>query len=295
MIVIRERRHHVLRLRLDIDHAEKQQSVVSGERATRLADDMRHRKLELAARFGESVHDVVRVFLQRVVDARLRRGLRSVVIDSQPAADIHVRHVDAHAAKLRVVTRNLLQSRLDVADVGDLRPKVEVDQLENVESIFILQAIDELHELCGAQSEFRFLAAALRPTSRPFGVQLDAHASRGIYTELVRDFEQHVDFTQLLDDDEHLVTELLPHESEAHELLVLVAIAHDEVIGVLGEREHRLKLGLAAALEANARVLSELDDFLDDVPLLIDLDRKYGRVLAGVFVLANCAGEPLRQ
>ena len=97
--------------------------------------------------------------------------------------------------------------------------------------------------------------------------------------------EQHVDLAQLLDHDEDLMAELLAHEGEAHELLVLVAVADDEMIGVLGEAEHRLQLGLAAALEADAVRLAELDDLLDDVALLVDLDRVDGRVAAGVLEL----------
>ena len=52
---------------------EEQERMMRRERPSRLADQMRHRDLVLATRFGERVHDVVRVFLKRVVDARLRR------------------------------------------------------------------------------------------------------------------------------------------------------------------------------------------------------------------------------
>ena len=103
----------------------------------------------------------------------------------------------------------------------------------------------------------------------------------GVDAHLVGHLEQHVDLAQLLDHDEHLVAELLAHEGEAHELLVLVAVADDQVVGVLGEAEHRLQLRLAAALEADAVRLAELDDLLDDVALLVDLDRIDRGVAAG--------------
>ena len=92
------------------------------------------------------------------------------------------------------------------------------------------------------------------------------------------------------------MSELLAHEGEAHELLVLVAVADDQVIGVLGQAEHRLQLRLAAALEADAVRLAELDDLLDDVPLLIDLDRIDRRVAASYpnssMALLNSARAP---
>ena len=49
----------------------------------------------------------------------------------------------------------------------------------------------------------------------------------------VRRLEQHVELAQLLEHDEDLVPELLAHEGQAHELLVLVAVADDEVVGGL--------------------------------------------------------------
>src|SRR5689334_17430529 len=83
------------------------------------------------------------------------------------------------------------------------------------------------------------------------------------------------------------MAQLLSHQRETHELLVLVSVAADEMIGVLGKAQHCLELGLAAALEPDARRFPELDNFLDDVPLLIDLDRVHGGVCAGVAVLLD--------
>ncbi len=57
----------------------------------------------------------------------------------------------------------------------------------------------------------------------------------------------------------------------------------------LGEAEHRLQLGLAAALEADAVRLAELDDLLDDVALLVHLDRIDRRVAARVVELLDRA------
>ena len=45
--------------------------------------------LRFVAHRLQVVDDVVGVFLQRVVDARLEVGLRAVVVDAEPAADIH--------------------------------------------------------------------------------------------------------------------------------------------------------------------------------------------------------------
>ena len=135
------------------------------------------------------------------------------------------------------------------------------------------QLVDHANELARAESELRLLATALRPSSVSLGGELDAHAGLRRDAHFVRDAQQHIELAFLLDDDEHFVAELLAHEGEAHELLVLVAVADDQVVRRLAEREHRLQLRLAAAFDADAMRRAELHDLLDDVPLLIDLDR----------------------
>ena len=161
-------------------------------------------------------------------------------------------------------------------------PRWKWIELDDVEPVRRAQLVDRLHELRGVETELGLLASALLPPAKAARRELDAHTRRRRHAHLVRHLKQHIDFAQLLDDDEDLMPELLAHEGEAHELLVLVAVADDHVVGVLGEAEHRLQLRLAAALEADAVRLAELDDLLDDVPLLIDLDRIHRRVAAGV-------------
>ena len=139
----------------------------------------------------------------------------------------------------------------------------------------------------GAQAEFRFLTPALGPTPGSFGVQLDPYARRRRHAQLVGHLQQNVHFAQLLENYEDLMAEFLAHQRQPHELFVLVAVANDQVIGVLGEPENRLELRLAAALEADAGDLAELDDLFDDVTLLIDLDRIHGGVPALVAVLLS--------
>jgi hypothetical protein len=136
-----------------------------------------------------------------------------------------------------------------------------------------------------------FSPARLRPAARALARELDAHADRRRHAHLARDRQQHVELAHLLDDDEHGVPELLAHEGEAHELLVLVAVADDEVIGAVGQREDGLQLGLGAALESDAGCLAELDDLLDHVALLVHLDRIDGRVLPLVLELGDGARE----
>src|SRR2546423_10048169 len=181
--------------------------------------------------------------------------------------------VHAESSQLGVVTRHLLEACLDVTDVSDLRSEVKVNQPEDIETTLGLEAIDELHQLRRAESDLRLLATAFRPPAGPFGVELDADARRRSDPELVGDLEHDVHLAQLLENDEHLMPQLLTHQRETHELFVLVAVAHDHVIRVLGESKHGLQLRFASALEPDASDFPDLDYLLDHVALLIHFDR----------------------
>ena len=63
------------------------------------------------------------------------------------------------------------------------------------------------------------------------------------------------------------------------------------MIGVFGQSEHGLQLRLAATLQADACHFSELDDFFDDMALLIHLDRIDGGVSAFIRIFLSRVGE----
>ncbi len=64
---------------------------------------MRH--FGFVAHVLDVIHDVVGVFLQRVIDARFEIGLRTVVIDAQAAADVQIFQPGAGALQLHVNAR----------------------------------------------------------------------------------------------------------------------------------------------------------------------------------------------
>ncbi len=80
---------------------------------------------------------------------------------------------EPHPAQLLVEPADLLESRLDVADVGDLAAQVEVHQPEAVLPARGHQLVEQAHELDRAEPELGLLATALGPASRPLGGELD--------------------------------------------------------------------------------------------------------------------------
>ena len=76
-----------------------------------LRDDRGMRHFGFVAHGLQVIDDVVGVFLQRVVDARLEIGLGPVVVDAEAAADIHVLQAGARLDQLDVDARRLVQAR----------------------------------------------------------------------------------------------------------------------------------------------------------------------------------------
>ena len=69
-------------------------------------------------------------------------------------------------------------------------------------------------------------------------------------------------------------------EAEVDELLVLVAVADQAGLAGLHHGHGGDQLGLAAGLQAVVVTAAELGDLLDDLLLLVDLDREDALVLA---------------
>jgi hypothetical protein len=64
------------------------------------------------------------------------------------------------------------------------------------------------------------------------------------------DLGDELELGELLDDEDHVQTELRGEQRRLDVLLVLVAVADDERLGVVEHRHHGEQLGLAAGLEA---------------------------------------------
>ena len=116
------------------------------------------------------VDDVVGVFLQRVVDARLEVGLRAVVVDAQAAADVEVFQPGAALVQIDIDAGGFVDRRLDLADVGDLAAQVEVQQLEAVGHAAAVRAPrSAVQDFADGQAELRAVAARRLPAAASRG------------------------------------------------------------------------------------------------------------------------------
>ena len=203
--------------------------------------------------------------------------------------------------ELGVDARRFVQRALDDADVGNLAAEMEVQQLEAVLHAVRLQLVEPLPDLGDRQAELRAVAAGRLPAAAAARGQLDAHADVRPDADLARVLENQPELGVFLDDRDDPPAHLLGQHRHLDELGVLEAVADDRRL-VRRHRDHGQQLGLGPGLEAEVVRPAEVEDLLDDLPLLVDLDRIDAEVLALVLVLrdgrlkrAVNVGEPLPE
>jgi len=94
--------------------------VVSHKVPTRLGDNIGFLNARFFRKFLTGVYDIVGVFLNVIIDARIRRAVAPVVVDSESPSDIQASQWNSHLFKFHIESEGLLQSLLEFSNVGDL-------------------------------------------------------------------------------------------------------------------------------------------------------------------------------
>ena len=270
--------------------------MVRRDRPPRFADDDRVLDAARVADVADAVDDVARVLRERVVHRRLVVGAAAVVIDAEAAADVDVLQAGAHLLQLRVDVRQLGDRVLDAADVLQLAARMAVHELQAVLHATLLEHGEQLEDLGDEQPELALLAGRFAPAAGAFARELDAHAHARPDAVLVRVLEDQLQLAEVLDHRDDRAAELGREDHRLDVAVVLEAVADDQPLGfAFGERHHGQQLRLRADLEAEAEIAAIAVDFLDDQPLLVDLDREHRAVAALVFVLGDGRGEGVAQ
>ncbi|MNQ86855.1 hypothetical protein D3C85_1020590 [compost metagenome] len=280
LLEVGDLRHFVV-MALDVGHLHHQHGMVRGHGAAALGEDMRVRQALRVAELLEHPDHHAGVVVHVVVDRAGIARVGAVVVHTQAAADVDVVHRQAEVAQFGVVADGFLEAVLVVGQVGDLRAHVEVQQAHALVQAGLAETLDHREDLRGGEAELGLLAAGVGPLGRGQGRQAHAQAHLRRDLELGGDVDDELDLGFLLDDDEDVVAELLPHQRQADELAVLVAVA-DDGAALRRQRQHGQQLGLGAGFQADGDVLGG-DDVLHHRLLLVDLDRVQGGVDILVF------------
>ena len=149
-----------------------------------------------------------------------------------------------------------------------------------------LELLEPAQDLGDGQAELRAIAARSLPAAAAARGELDAHADLRPDADLLRVLQDQPELGVLLDDRDDGAADLLRQHRHLDELGVLEAVADDRgvVVGLGGDRE---ELRLRSRLEPEPVLAAEIQHLLDDLPLLVHLDRVDADVAAFVVVLRD--------
>ena len=123
-------------------HLKYQNGMMGSQRTPALRYDIWMRDAVLVTDIDHCGNRVIHIFLDRIIDTALAIGRTgTVVIDSQPAANIHKLDIEAHRVQLHIELRRFAQSRFDTTYLGHLTADMEMDQLQAIRQIFLFQEI----------------------------------------------------------------------------------------------------------------------------------------------------------
>ena len=282
--ILGDRRRHMGRHVQDI---EEQHRIIGDDGPAGFCDDSRMRDLIFPEYRDNGLDDIVAVFFDAVVTAGGEIGLRAVVVDGKTAAEVDEGHVRPFIDQLFIDPAGLHCAGADVADIGDLRADVVMEKLQAIEHFLLLQAIQDIHHMAHVQTENAGVAAGFRPVPLSLGRQLDAQPQIRLDAQILRPFYDQVDFPGDLDYEEALKAHLDRVQAQIDELFILIAIADQAGVAVVEHGDGGDQLRLAACLKAMVVFPAELRHRLQDLLLLIHLDRVNSFILAGICGLAN--------
>ncbi len=282
-------RHAAFRRLLHFGHVDHQHRVVRGHRAAAFGDDARRGQAMLPAGVGQRLHDVAGVLVQAVVDRAVAARTGAFVVDAQAAADVDMGDARAQLGQLDEVAGRLAHAVGDVADVGDLRAHVEMQQAQAILQAGVAQVFPQIQHLARRQAELGLVTTAVLPFARAQRGQAHAHAQARLDAQLARLLDDQRQLGGLFHHDEGLQAQLAADQGQPDVLAILVAVADDEAAGAR-QRQHRHQLGLAARFQAEA-LAGVRGQGAGHAAMLVDLDRVHRGVAATVIPVGLRLGE----
>src|SRR5258706_3828234 len=149
-----------------LEHVGYQNRVIGRQKAARLLDDGGMRNVFIVAYLFDGIDDVVGKFLRIVIGGRIKRRLRTVIVDRHAATYVKQFNRDLHLFDFRIDARGFLHRVLDPFDVSQLRADMKMEQAQHVDAIGFFQTIDYFQQLSGSQTKLGCFAARLFPTAR---------------------------------------------------------------------------------------------------------------------------------
>ena len=264
---------------------------MAGDGTAALADQGGHGNAIRFAAFAHRRHHIVGVVLQGVVGRGGGCCAAAVVVDPQAAADIEKAHRGTESCQFHVDLTGLLQGVLEDGDVIDLAADMEVQQAQIPKQVVLAQALHRGQEIGDGETEFGFVADGASPAPGAAAGQLGAYSDVGSSSQVAAGLNDPVDFVGLLDHHNRLAPQPSRQDRGLDVKTVLVAVADQQRVRVIQQRQGNQQLRLAACLQPEVPAAAATHQFFHDVALLVALHRENALISPGVVVLRNGAFE----
>lgn len=252
--------------------------MVRGHGAAGLGDHRRVRQAVFVTGIADTPNHVVGVFVQAVVHRAVGLRAGAFVVDAQAAAHVEALNVDAQLVQFNVKARRFAHAGGDIANVGQLRAQVEMQQLQAVETARFAQGFHQLQHLHRRQTELGFFAAARLPFAGALRRQARTHAQARHHVQPLSLFQHQVDLGHLLDHQVHLVPQFFSDQRQANIFTIFIAVTDDHRAGHAGMRQHRHQLGLGAGFQPQR--FAGVHQRLNHAAMLVHLDRIHQEIAA---------------
>ena len=200
--------------------------MMSSKRASTLRDDIRVRNSSLISSLDKSIHTVVDILLNAIVDRTLRIARpRTVIVHAKTTATIHELDIAPHLMKLHIKHRSLLQSRRYTANLSNLAADMEMYKAQAIRQPHLFESLQSAQQLRAVQAKLRSITPTLAPPPTTARSQFYTNAQIRTYPQLGSRVSNNPKLRQLLDHEINTLAHLLSQQSHLDKVLILVSVA----------------------------------------------------------------------
>src|SRR5262249_47824076 len=159
--------------------------------------------------------------------------------------------------------------------------------------VALLQVLESIQHFRQRQAELGPEAGAIAPAAGAARGQLHADADERTHLEFLGMLHNRFQLGKLLDDGDDLLADLACQHRHLDEFIILETVAYDGRLQAVGLSQDGKQFRLGTCFQAEIKWLAEIENFLNDVALLVDLDGIHTAVFALIAKLSNGVFEGL--
>ncbi len=168
---------------------------------------------------------------------------------------------------------------------------MEVQQLQTVEHVHLAQPVHHRQDLGHGEAKLGPVPRRNPPAATALGAELGPHPQHGANLQALAGGDRQLHLVHLLNHNDWLLPQALAQHGGFNVVPVLVAVADQQGPGGVEGGQGNQEFGFRSGLQAKLVGLAKPHHVLQQLPLLVTLDRKYPPVDTAVLVTGDRLGE----